>query len=953
MLSLIVLLICLTIGQVWCSTECSANWDWVVEEAQTFSLRTCDGKLGPFAGHVPGSVHTDLIQANAIPNDPYYRYLEKNLSWIVEQCWEYSTDQEFTLSQYQAGCDLHLRLKGVDAVSTIYLNDNIIGHTHNAHREHDVIIPASLITGGGLKLKIRLQSALQYAKQQASEYPYVVPATENYNVWAEPTSRNFLRKAGSDFGWDWGPAFVNTGIGGGLSFYQRPHSKLDGMVIEQTLASDFSSAEVKVKAAIRFTNVNQVVGGSSVSVKVWLDDNQVVESTVIVPSTCQPGASCIVDIGTFTIQQPKLWWPRGYGDAYLYGVKIEVGGETLSKQIGLRTVSLVQDSIPTSTGTNNKEVTFYLRINGQNMFMRGANFIPIDSFHSRVSHTDRSFIFHSAAEANMNMLRVWGGGIYQPDDFYELADKFGIMIWQEVMLACALFPVDDAFLGEVEKEVAQQAVRLNTHPSIVVWGGNNENEVALYWFQPSQTNRDLYVSDYSKLYGGRVYPVLSKVLGKSTLANNVVWVDSSPSNGLVSVDPYVKLWGQASTAAQGDVHFYDYNCDCEDYRSFPEAKFISEFGFQTMPSFETYEPVILPEDYDVNSPLLQYRQRHQDGNSQIEAQMVKHFDLPTSCSGSDGQQRSFDMYLYLTMLQQSRCYETAMNRWRQLRGIDSDDNKYTMGILYWQLNDIWQGPSWASMEYSGRWKPLQYAVKRIFNMISLSFSYVKTTTKMSNGEATGSMEVYVVNDFLDRDVVYDVLVELKQWGSGASVATLFKDSVLVKSGKSTLISSKQLDATLLASYKCDFSSCYAKATATVSSTSQGKVDEDYQVLVATQPLTIMKESALPKDTNIQFLNFQQVSKHEVSFDITVNATSPFLFLEYTNGVKEVSQASTGVFKQYAGWFSNNNFLAEPGITYHLTYTSFVQEMTVDTLQKHMQGRAMQHVYNCQLPIFKP
>ena len=292
-----------------------------------------------------------------------------------------------------------------------------------------------------------------------------------------------------------------------------------------------------------------------------------------------------------------------------------------------------------------------------------------------------------------------------------------------------------------------------------------------------------------------------------------------------------------------------------------------------------------------------------------------------------------------------------MNRWRQLRRIDDSTHKYTMGILYWQLNDIWQGPSWASMEYSGRWKPLQYAVKRIYNMVSLSFSYIKTTpaSKLHKDEV-GTLEVYLVNDYLDRNVDYNVAIELKHWSSGQSAGIVYKDVVHVAAGKSTLVTSMTLDHKTLEGMKCDFDSCFAKATAVIASS------ENEEDLIATQPLTTMKDSNYPKETNINDANFVQVSSNQIAFDVTVNSTSPFLFLEYTNSESSLHNKdanNNGVFQQYAGWFSDNNFLAEPMSTYHLTYTSFVDDISVDVFKKHVQGRSIQHAYNCQLPLFKP
>jgi beta-mannosidase len=937
------------------STGSTAGSLLLLDAVTKFNLRSCDNSKGPFLAVVPGSVHLDLMRNDVINVDPYFRYEEKNLSWVAHECWEYESQPFSFPDTFDLSNDVNLRFQSLDGVADVLINGIVLGQAHNAHREHDFTVSRAVwIADGRNVLTIRFNSALQFAKQQASFYPYPVPETVNFNVWAEPTNRNFMRKAGSDFGWDWGPAFINTGISSHIVAYQQPLAKLDGIVVQQVFSNDVSRMELHVNAV--FTKTRTTTQTTKVPVTVFFQDNQRIESTIDMHSCTDK--SCMMFVGIIVVDNPELWWPVGYGNQTLHKVQVDVLHQSVTKHIGIRTVQLVQEAIKTDNDHSN-DVSFYIKINGRAIFMRGANFIPIDSFHTRVTHADRAYILHTALESNMNMLRVWGGGIYQSDDFYEMADKLGIMIWQEVMLACALYPRNREFLSEVREEVRQQAVRLNTHPSIVVWGGNNENEVALQWFESSRNNRDLYVADYAELYANTVYPTLTAVLGTSSLQRTSIWVDSSPSNGLLSEDPYAKLWGSASTASQGDVHFYDYACDCEDFNSFPKAKFISEFGFQTMPSFQTYETVLLPEDYDsnANSPVLQYRQRHEDGNTQIDNQMRQHFQVPAEC-GANNKQRMFDMYLYLIGLQQSRCYETAMNRWRQLRGFDSTvaGDQHTMGVLYWQLNDIWQGPSWASTEYSGRWKPLQYSTRRVFEMVSLSISYVAQPNTLQGSPVA---QVYLVNDFLDLAATVQVTVELKAWQSNISTV-VWQNQVSMRSEQSLLVTTVAVDTKALMTVDCEPSSCYLKVTASQFDWITGNPNLDrgevQKPLVATAPLSSMKSTVILDNPALEFSRFEQQSSHVIGFSVRVNATSPFLFLEITNDPNDdvvKVDGSSGVFQRYAGWFSDNNFLAEVGETYDLTYTSFIDNMDVSTLQKHLQGRVLQHAYQCELPLFMP
>jgi beta-mannosidase len=963
------------------------------------------------------------MSAGIIKLDPYFRYEEENLSWITEQCWAY-TIRPTLPADLDINFDLYLHFNGIDTVSTITFNDVMIGSSNNAFREYSFKVPRAILRRGPRDnvIRVELASAREYAKTQAAAYPYPVPETQNYNVWAEPTSRNFVRKAGSDMGWDWGPAYIPLGITGQVSFFQqdvvRGAGRLAGLAVRQSLAEDYKTAEMAVTVHVADIPILQpgehtadklaTLGSSEVAIELRVNGAVVATHTAHVSHL--PGAKSAQQIAlpAVTIADLQLWWPVGViadGQPTLYAVEVTYDGQQrASRKVGFRTVELVQDAIPTEvedvsasgTPASAKRVgelytvspaTFYFKINGIPVFMRGANFIPIDAFQSRVTDADREYVLRSALAANMNMVRVWGGGIYQPDQFYEVADALGVMIWQEVMLACALYPSGDAFLAEIDGEVRDQALRLGTHPSIVVWGGNNENEVALGWFPESLQNRDLYVSDYSKLYGGTVYPALSAVLGDISAASSsgkchfisvscsswvsltsnsnvqssaVAWVDSSPSNGLISAAPYAKRWGAASTPSAGDVHFYDYACDCEDPASYPQARFISEFGFQTMPSFLTYRPISTQPDWNASSPLMEYRQRHEDGNAQIEAQMTRHFNLPATCPAPQDRLsgRNFDMYLYLVTLQQSRCYETAVNRWRQLRGVPDEATPtadYTMGILYWQLNDIWQGPSWASVEYGGRWKPLQYAIRRAYApvVVTTAVNFTAPATRPRSSEdqegVAQSVSVYAVSDLAPGQTTsLSVSLQLVRWDGhqGAAAYTAWSaPSAQVAGGRSVKLAEVAVTSELLGAAGCSVNSCYMR---TVTADPSGSLS----VAPSVAFLAPIKDAQLPRRPEITVSNLAQVDSHTVRFDVSVSATSPFLFLELNNldSYKPEASEKAGVNGAAAGWFSDNSFLAEKGATYHLTYTSHSVALSVDAFRAQVQARALQHAYDCQLSL---
>jgi hypothetical protein len=420
-----------------------------------------------------------------------------------------------------------------------------------------------------------------------------------------------------------------------------------------------------------------------------------------------------------------------------------------------------------------------------------------------------------------------------------------------------------------------------------------------------------------------------------------IWVDSSPSNGLISVSPYAKIWGSASTAVAGDVHFYDYNCDCEDYRSYPEARFVSEFGFQSMPSFLAYKPVTIPTDWDPDGELMKFRQRHENGNEQIRAQMEKHFLLPSMCE-DDGTRRYYDMYLYLSGVQQSRCYETAVNRWRQLR---SKEDIYTMGVLYWQHNDIWQGPSWSGIEWGGRWKPLHSSIRRAFSPLAVTFSsLVNSSDNEGDDTSLDKLSLFVVNDNLENMVLH-ITVDVVTWKS-AQATTVFSEDVSAPMLFAFPVIQDASISTYLNMAKCSREECYIRSTSVIVGKNE---NGDGMIIYPSYAfLTNMKSAAFSMDDpGITVADVTIVSDKEVTFTVAVALTSPFLFFEMDdieNATKAGGQSN--VFGPNAGWFSDNNFLAEAHKKYTVKYTSFTSSMTLELFQSSLRARTLQFAYNC-------
>ena len=425
----------------------------------------------------------------------------------------------------------------------------------------------------------------------------------------------------------------------------------------------------------------------------------------------------------------QLWYPIGYGSHPLYPLVVtytdatNTATDSATRQVGFRTVEVVRESGP--EGQDGR--SFYYKVNSIPIYIKGSNMIPVDVFHTRVTDANITSLLDSFLATGGNTIRMWGGGIYPRTSVYDYADARGLLIWQEFAFACAMYPRDTEFLALVRDEVSYQTRRIASHASILIFGGNNENEAALTWFDVTRQQRDLYLVDYVKLY---IDTMRQQFL--SEIDTSVPFVSSSPSRGpmVEQADLYVQYWGSAQDPNYGDMHYYNYDADCSDVATLPRARFISEFGFQSLPSLYTWADVTRPdEDWHWNSTLMQYRQRHPDGNAQLLAQMERHFQAPnrtTVESSNYANDRStassqlFDDMVYLTQAVQSICYSTAFHHWRRIK---EETPGRTMGIIYWQLNDIWQGPTWSSLEYGGRWKMLHYAVTRAFAPVIASGYY--------------------------------------------------------------------------------------------------------------------------------------------------------------------------------------------------------------------------------------
>ncbi|KAI8816810.1 mannosidase, beta A, lysosomal-like protein [Fimicolochytrium jonesii] len=700
-------------------------------------VRNADGKID-IPANVPGEIHTDLMRSGHIQGDPYHRDAYQTLRWIGMEDWTYSTDFPSNLSSQH----IYLVFDGLDTIATISLNGKVVGKTENQFRRFIFDIRRLILEDAGAinTLSVTFASAAKTATTTAKAYPYQVPDGFDPTQNGE-RNRNFVRKEQCSFGWDWGPCFLPCGIWKSAKLVYLDQTALwitDAAVDIFPAGKDFG---IKVKVDYR-----TALSGSTIVVDVHVDGLENLERVAETQDADTVELHYKVPASAVT-----LWWPAGYGAQKLYDLRISLkssNGNTedeVHKKIGFRTVELVQQPYPSQEG-----LSFYFRINSIPIFSKGTNWIPADAFESRVTTTLLRRLLQSCVEANMNMVRVWGGGIYQQDAFYEICDEMGLMVWQEFMFACAMYPVDKAFLENVREEAGYQVRRLMAHPCIVLWSGNNENEEALItgWYEPIKKNKFVYTIDYHRLYHETIMPTVKQIDPTRP------FISSSPYNGIISEDPFTErfLADNGNPDAFGDVHYYNYKDDGTDVSRMRKPRFASEYGFQALPSFATFRKVTTEADWHPLSPLMVLRNHHPKGQEEIILQMDYHFKRPFSGSGTSVSVLEFDHFCYLSQCVQAICMKAQTEHYRRLTSLPAN----CMGALYWQCNDIWQAPTWAGIEYGGTWKMLHFFAKEFFERVLVSV--------YENTAENGRVEVWVVNDLLER-VEGRLVVEFRPWMS--------------------------------------------------------------------------------------------------------------------------------------------------------------------------------------------
>ena len=611
---------------------------------------------------VPGTIHTDLLNNNKIP-DPFYRDNESKTQWIDREDWEYQTNFTVTNEALQKN-HLELVFEGLDTYADVYLNDTKILEANNMFRTWKVDVKRWLKPTN--KLYIQFHSAQNKIEEMAQrDAPFVWPTLDYPRMYA--------RKAQYSFGWDWGPKFTTCGIW--KNIYLNTWDNLQVNDIHFTINS-LSDKMATVKATY------QIEANANNTLTMHLQDKAITDAFNVSKTVVLHKGINEISID-FSILNPKKWWTYQLGKPYLYSTLSTLKTSTnetfiVEKKLGLRTIQLVQEKDEVGQ-------SFYFKLNGIPVYMKGANLIPCDPFLPRVTKEVYKKQVANAKEANMNMLRIWGGGIYESDDLYDLCDEEGILLWQDMAFACAIYPDDEAFLNNVQAELADNITRIRNHPSLALYCGSNEvddgwNNWWRYKFAQKPQEEARIDSAYKKLFL-KVIP--------NTIAQYDKTIPYIPSSPLFS-------WTKKISFTNGDSHYWGLWGYEEPVEVFHEkaGRFISEYGMESMPELSSVEKYALPEDYDTTSATMRTHQKHAKGYPLIQSYLNQY--MPKT--------KNFTDYIYATQCMQHYVFNTAIQ-------IHRSKMPTNMGTLYWQLNDCWPVASWSTVDCYNNWKASMYGVK--------------------------------------------------------------------------------------------------------------------------------------------------------------------------------------------------------------------------------------------------
>jgi beta-mannosidase len=636
---------------------------------------------------VPGEVHLALLRAGKIP-DPFMADNELAVQWVGETDWEFEGVIQIPKSLINQE-RVWLCFEGLDTLAEVWINDNYLGKVENAFRSYTWELKDLLKIGqNGLRLIFR--SPVNFVTARQKQQPLYSP---NQSIPGGP----HLRKAPYQWGWDWGPKLPPIGIWKSAYFEGYSGAKFKNLHITQ---EHLFNGDVAVNA--------------SAQVEQWSENDLQMCMTLSDPEGHIFATTCKFFDGnataTIEIPDPVLWWPNGYGQQALYQAKVALSTEKevlldqVHFQIGLRTIELKQEK-------DDFGESFTFLVNGVPIFAKGSNWIPADSFPTRITRKGLERFIGDAARANHNMIRVWGGGFYESEDFYDLCDQYGILVWQDFPFACSVYPLDDpAFLENVHQEVIDNVSRIRHRASLALWCGNNEMEWG--WEDWGWQEEDHH--NNMEVYKRTFYEALPGWL-KELDPDTPYWY-SSPSSGTPFMD--------SNSSKKGDAHYWEVWHGGKPFSAYREQypRFMSEFGFQSLPPLKTIQTYADEKHWNLTDYIIEHHQRSESASALFMAQMANHFMMPAD----------FPSLVYLSMILQAEGIRFGVEHWRR-------NSHRVSGTLYWQLNDCWPVASWSSLDYFGRWKALHYASRRFYAPILLSIEdHVDIAT----------MKVHLTSDFM-------------------------------------------------------------------------------------------------------------------------------------------------------------------------------------------------------------
>ena len=627
----------------------------VIYLAGVWQLACTREGFAPIPAKIPGENCTALIEAGLAP-DPNLGFNENDFQWVRDYDWTWSRTFNVT-AEFLRRDRIWLNIDSLDTVGTVRINGKVAAESSNMflRLRRDV---KGFLHEGENRIEVTVTAVEKYIREQSLKQPVHYPG----GYFCHIKEMNLVRKIQCQSGWDWGLCVPVSGMYGEVSLNASDGVRLEHVYTEQhhepgscrlSVCAELDCAEPgREKAVFEFNGERKTVTA------------EVSEGINYVRTE-------------FEVKSPKLWYPAGYGEQNLYPLKVATGGGSMEKLIGLREMKTVYE--PDEEGRS-----LYFEVNGIRVFAKGADWIPMDSRPQTYTRGRYDRLLSDAVAANMNMLRVWGGGLYEPEDFYELCDEKGILVWQDLMFSCSLYPVDEEFIRSAEQEVDFQVKRLRDHACIALWCGDNEC-LTIYGCSKAQPDHPRAFLQFDRL---------NQRLGRAVNAadpTRMFW-PSSPSNG--PADYTVE-----NKESMGDIHYWKVWHGGASFDAYYKVRprFCSEFGFQAFPSQNTVDVFTGGVQRNVTSPLMEFHQRNNAGNSKIVEMFTRYFRFPAA----------FEDFIYLSQVQQAVAMKTGVEYWRFLKPV-------CMGTLYWQLNDNWPVASWSSIDYYGHWKQLHYHARRFY-----------------------------------------------------------------------------------------------------------------------------------------------------------------------------------------------------------------------------------------------